>query len=135
MVGGNDNLRWGLRELSDALQAWKRCVLERRELSCPLAQRGLDAGHGAKRLVDDDEIEELITSACRLTALAKTILKSGSGYTHTECAECDFRARKRHTLHCAAVRAGAAEFTPQHRRARVTICEDLTGSLEESDSW
>ena len=85
MVGGDDDLRGGFGEFADALQAWKRRVGKRRKLTRALTQGGLEAGHSAQRFMDDDQIEKLIPCACRLAALTSTVMKSGSGYTHSEC--------------------------------------------------
>ena len=69
MVGRDDDLRRRFGELADALQAWKRRVGKRRELTGALTQGGLEPGHSAQRFMDEDEIEELIPCACRLAAL------------------------------------------------------------------
>ena len=54
-------------------------MLERRELSGPLTQRGLESGDATKGIVDDHQVEQLISRARRLTALTQSVLKSGSG--------------------------------------------------------
>jgi hypothetical protein len=59
-------------------------MLKRRELARALPQRGLHAVDSTKRLMDDDQIEKLVSSARRLATLAQTILKCGSGNTHSE---------------------------------------------------
>jgi hypothetical protein len=62
-------------------------VLERGKLASALAQGGLEPGDRAQRLVDDHQIEKLVSRTGRLTALTQTILECGSGYTHGECSE------------------------------------------------
>ena len=69
MVGRDDDLRGRLGEFADALQAWKRGVRKRRELTSALTQGGLEPVHSAQRFMDEDEIEELIPCAGRLAAL------------------------------------------------------------------
>ena len=85
VVGGDNDLRRRFGEFSNALQARKRGMLKRRELPGPLPQCGFEPGNSAQRFMDKDQIEELIPCARGLATLAQTVLKSGSGNTHSEC--------------------------------------------------